>query len=100
MSTDFLRSRPRTRRIIERGAQRLLDTVAAPRERIAPAPDAAARPPAARPHPAARAPAAQPPEPAGASAPDPPRFAREFDRGWLAAEGSPATTCLYERLEA
>src|SRR5271154_2299340 len=109
MSTDFLRSRPRTRRIIERGAQRLLDTVAAPRERIAPAPDVeapaaqphiAAQAPAAQPHIAAQAPAAQPPETAGASAPDPPRFAREFDRGWLDAEGSPATTCLYERLEA
>jgi SAM-dependent methyltransferase len=77
MNTDFLRSHPRLRQTLRRGAQRLLYELEEPAGQGAPAPAAAQD---------------------VVISPDAARFAREFDRGWLAAEGCATTTLLYERL--
>lgn len=105
MSSDFLRRRPRLRRMVSHGARRLLDMAGDPGEAIAPGPDPPSEealdpPPPGTPEPdAEQEPAAAAVEEPSAGRSNSQRFERAFDRGWLAQETSPATSCLYERLD-
>ncbi len=76
MNTDFLRSHPRLRRIVERGAKRVLDVVSDPDAPITPASN----------HDAEHATPLQ-------------NAARQPESGWLATETFPTTACLFGRLD-
>jgi SAM-dependent methyltransferase len=97
MSTDILRSRPRLRRIVARGAQRLLDATAVPEHQ------ATTPPSAGTPGPTAQrdlpTPSQDRAQPLYRDALEPACFDREVDRGWLAKETFSTTARLYERLD-
>ncbi len=93
MIASALRGRPRLRRLIERTAQRALDSVGSPgHPEDTPAPDPVPEPdppPAAEP----------PPQPLEVPLPQPVDFARVLQAGSFVSERAPVSARLYERLD-